>query len=116
MVTYICLITDATFKDDPVVIKGGPGESGFDDQDRWIIPKEDYEYWQNECRPYPDPEDPDHYPPIHTLPEPCTFKIILEEKRREGYCCQCGECCKKMRMRHMLDPVKNLCKYLSEEP
>lgn len=115
MVKYICLITDATFKDDPVVVKGGPGESGFDDQDRWIIPKEDYEYWQKECQPYPDPEDPDHYPPIHTLPELCTFKMTLEEGR-EGYCSQCGECCKKVRRQHMLDPAKDICKYLSEEP
>lgn len=113
---YICLITDATFKDDPIIVKGGPGESGFDDQDRWIIPKEDYEYWQNECKPYPDPEDPAYYPPF-VLPELCTFKLILEDGKwhREGYCCQCGICCKQVRMHFMMDPAKNVCKYLAEE-
>lgn len=113
MVKYVCLITDAAFKEDPVVVKGGPRESGFDDQGRWIIPKEDYEYWQNECRPYPDPDDPDHRP----LPDLCTFKFILEDGkwRREGHCCQCGECCIRV-IGHMSDPAKRVCKYLSEEP
>ena len=108
MAIYVCLITDATFKDDSVVIKGGPGESGFDDQDRWIIPKEDYEYWERECKPYPDPNDPAH----EDLPEPCTY--ILKDGERSGYCCQCGECCILV-TGHMKDLGKNRCKYLAEE-
>lgn len=36
-------------------------------------------YYQANCVNYPDPEDPDHTPPRHSLPEGCGYRMIWVE-------------------------------------
>ena len=81
---------------------------------REAIPEEDYAYWQNNCKPYPDPQDPSHRPPRHELPEACTYEIRkhTESYKRHGNCSQCGECCKPVPAR-MKDG--EICRYAYQE-
>lgn len=62
---YICLITTAKFSYVAV--------------DEGSIPKQDYDYWFNECRPYPNPDDESHTPPAHTLPQMCSYRMVEVE-------------------------------------
>lgn len=61
---YICEITAGKFGDVP------------DENMIEIIPEQDYKYWKEECRPFPDPNNEDHRPPIFKLPSKCTFRIV----------------------------------------
>ena len=40
------------------------------------VPVKFFKYWWNECRPYPDPNDPAHVPPRHKLPDKCSFRMV----------------------------------------
>lgn len=40
-----------------------------------LIPKEDFDYWLVECKPYPDPSKEEHTLPVHTLPSKCSYTL-----------------------------------------
>lgn len=40
------------------------------------VPQEHLDYWLKECIPYPDPSNPAHTPPVHSLPEGCGFRMV----------------------------------------
>ena len=49
-------------------------ESG-DEEFFGLIPEKDYQYWFNECKEYPNPDDYGHLPPRYELPERCGFRL-----------------------------------------
>ena len=40
------------------------------------VPKKHLQYWIEECKPYPNPEDPAHTPPRHELLECCGYRLV----------------------------------------
>lgn len=40
------------------------------------VPFAHFEYWKNECEPYPDPNRRAHTPPVHELVEGCGFRMV----------------------------------------
>ncbi len=64
---YICEITTGKF------------ENPEDSDMKELIPKEDFDYWKQECQPYPDPMNEDHQSSLHQLYPKCTYTISKEE-------------------------------------
>ena len=63
---YVCEITAGKFEN--------PEDLVFKE----LIPKADFDYWKNECQPYPDPTNKDHCSPNHILYSKCTYVISKE--------------------------------------
>ncbi|KXH76255.1 MAG: hypothetical protein AM326_03075 [Candidatus Thorarchaeota archaeon SMTZ-45] len=40
------------------------------------VTEKQYQYWLNECQPFPNPDDPAHCPPRYVLPKKCGYQMI----------------------------------------
>jgi len=71
---YLCEITDGPLKGDPKV-RVGPAVKRNPQGKLLEVTQAQMDYWQRECRPFPNPLDPAHVPPRFTLPPECGIKI-----------------------------------------
>ena len=62
-------------QDDLIFCEIRQAVEGGDDEFLELIPEKDLKYWENECRDYPDPDEPAHLPPGYNLPSRCSYEL-----------------------------------------
>jgi hypothetical protein len=85
-VIYICEITKGLFKGNKVrSVKVGTEYTRKPNGDLQEITQEMYDYWLNECKPFPNPQDSAHQPRddvkdgeyrTWSLPDKCGYEVI----------------------------------------
>ena len=74
---FICEITAGLFSGEKHgSIKIGSNYKRKPNGDLQEITQEMYDYWLNECKSFPNPNDPAHCPPAYNLPSTCGFTMV----------------------------------------